>query len=74
MVEKLLAVGLHNRSRTLPGMTRFGGAHVGPTVVGTANPKSRPHVLKFLRETLSFATFYKSTGYRVLKIILLSIF
>ena len=43
VVEKLLAVGLHNRSRTLPGMTRFGGAPVGPTVAVTANPKSRPH-------------------------------
>ena len=27
MVEKLLTVGFHHRSRTLPGMTRFGGAH-----------------------------------------------
>ena len=42
MVEKLLAVGLHNRSRTLPGMTRFDGAPVGPTVAGTANPNFNP--------------------------------
>ena len=27
MVEKLLTVGFHHRLRTLPGMTRFGGAH-----------------------------------------------
>ena len=27
MVEKLLTLGFHHRSRTLPGMTRFGGAH-----------------------------------------------
>ena len=45
VVEKLLTEGLYHRSRTLPGVTRFGGAHVGPTVAGTANPKSRPQVL-----------------------------
>ena len=45
VVEKLLAVGLHNRSRTLPEMTRFGGAPVGPMVAGTANPKSRNRIL-----------------------------
>ena len=45
VVEKLLAIGLHNRSRTLPGMTRFGGAPVGPMVAGTANPKSRNRIL-----------------------------
>ena len=27
MVEKLLTVGFHHMLRTLPGMTRFGGAH-----------------------------------------------
>ena len=38
MDEKLLAVGLHHMSRTLPGVTRFGGAHVGARIAGTANP------------------------------------
>ena len=45
VVEKLIAVGLHHRSRTLPGMTRFGAAPVGPTVAETANPKSRNRIL-----------------------------
>ena len=45
VVEKMLTVGLYHRSRTLPGMARFGGAPVGPMVAGTANPKSRPQVL-----------------------------
>ena len=41
IVEKLLTVGLYHRSRTLPGMTRFGGAPMGPMIAGTANPKFR---------------------------------
>ena len=31
-------------SRTLPGVTCFGGALVGPTIAGTANPKPRSQV------------------------------
>ena len=45
VVEKLLAVGLHHKSRTLTRMTRFGVAPVGPTFAGTANPKSRNRIL-----------------------------
>ena len=33
----------YGRSRTLPGMTRFGGAPTaGPKIAGTANPEFRP--------------------------------
>ena len=39
MVEKLLTVGLYHRSRTLPGMTRFGGAHQRKT----HNPRMLHH-------------------------------
>ena len=37
VVEELLTVGLYHRSRTLPGVTRFGGA---PTFFKKRNRKS----------------------------------
>ena len=39
MVEKLLAAGLYRRSRTLLGVTRFGGAHQRKT----HNPRMLHH-------------------------------
>ena len=63
MVEELLTVGRYHRSRKLPGVTRFGGAPVGPTVAGTANPKSRPqvHVLVLFKIVLGTVAFFKKT-------------
>ena len=64
-VEKLLTVGPHHRPRTLPGMTRFGGAPMGPMIAGTANPKFRYTIVNTVsyKKTNLFVAVCQLYGY-----------
>ena len=65
VVEKLLTVGLYHRSRTLPGVTRFGGAPMGPMIAGTANPKFRYTIVNTVsyKKTNLFVAVCQLYGY-----------